>query len=337
MEDFYGQPPKKSKWWLWVLFILILAGLGYGRYWYYKNIYQEKSSNSETENLQTKIPEGWTRADKMILANVTSSCTIKLDDGSYRMYYMKDGKIVYANSTDAANFSSAASTDVTEDPGKMVSNPSVLKIKDGNWIMVYEQAPTKTPGSSGKTPPGPNTQRNLYLAKSEDGMMFKKVGLIIDSSKEDNYFASVPDLVLLPNGKIRMYYVSGGEATGSAISSDNGQNWTRETGYRLTGSVVDPDVLYQTKDGKESWVMYYSVLTPDNNALYKTTSTDGINWQPGEIILKPSSVSQTLVDPDVVQISADKYRMFYGEAGGDSTQGGTTINLYYADSNGDIF
>ena len=336
MEDFY-EKPKKSKWWLWVLIIVLLGGLGYGGYWYYQNKYQAKISSSTNEATSTKIPEGWNRADKMILANVTSSCTVKPDDASYRMFYMKDGKIVYADSSDALNFSDAISTGISEDAGKMMSNPAVLQLEDGNWIMVYEQAQQKNPGSSGKTPPGPNTQRNLYLATSSDGKTFNKVGLAIDSAKEDSYFASVPDLVLLPDGKIRMYYVSGGEATGSAISTDNGQNWTRETGYRLTGSVVDPDVLYQIKDGQESWVMYYSVLTPENNALYKTTSTDGINWQPGEIILKPRSLSQALVDPDVVQISADKYRMFYGEAGGDSTQGGTTINLYYADSNGDIF
>lgn len=337
MENFYDQPKKKSKWWIWFLMILISAGLGYGGYWYYNNNYQKDNSNTKSESAQTKIPEGWTRADKMILANVTSSCTIKPDDASYRMFYMKDGKIVYADSNDALNFSDAISTGITEDAGKMISNPAVLQLEDGSWIMVYEQAPQKSPGSSDKNPAGPNTQRNLYSATSTDGKTFTKVGLIVDSSKEDKYFASVPDLVLLPNGKIRMYYVSGGDATGSAISTDNGQNWTRETGYRLTGSVVDPDVLYQIKDGKESWVMYYSVLTPENNALYKAISSDGLNWTPGEIIIKPASSSQALIDPDVVKISAEKYRMFFGEAGGDSTQGDTTINLYYADSNGDIF
>lgn len=337
MEDFYNQPRKKSKWWIWLIVILLLAGLACAGYWYYKNFYQKNTSDSEEQSETVKIPEGWVRGEKMILANTTSSCTIKLGEGSYRMYYMKDGSIVYADSSDALNFSSPISTGIDEDSGKMISNPAVLQLKDGSWVLIYEQAPAKTQGSSDKNPPGPSNQRNLYLATSSDGKIFSKVGLAIDSSKQDNYFASVPDLILMPNGKIRMYYVSGGNAIGSAASADNGKTWAKESGYRLSDDAVDPDVLYQQKNGKGDWVMYYSVLTPEDNAIYKSTSEDGINWQKGEIVIKPADSSKSVVDPDVILLSSGKYRMFFGEAGGDSTQSGTTINLYYADSNGDIF
>ena len=91
---------------------------------------------------------------------------------------------------------------------------------------------------------------------STDGKSFEAGSIAIDSAKEDNYFASVPDLIKTPDGKIRMYYVSGGQAIGSALSVDNGKTWIRESGYRLEDSAVDPDVSY--KDGR--WVMYYSVL-----------------------------------------------------------------------------
>lgn len=336
VENFYDQP-KKSKWWLWLLIIVLLGGLGYGGYWYYKNKYQAKTTSSTNETTETKIPENWTRAEKMVMAKVTSGCTIKLDNGSFRMFYMNEGKIVFADSTDALSFGTPVPTGVTEDSGKMISNPAVLKLKDNSWIMVYEQSPLKTPGSQDKTPPGPNTQRNLYLATSVDGKVYSKTGIAIDSAKDDKYFASVPDLVLTPDGKIRMYYVSGGDATGSVVSTNNGKTWNREAGYRITGNAVDADVLYQTKNGKTSWIMYYTILSPANNSINKATSEDGINWTSGEAVIKPAKSGNSVIDPDVVELSAGKYRMFFGEASGDSTQGGASINLYYADSSGDLF
>ena len=336
MENFYGEP-KKSKWWLWLLIIVLLGGLGYGGYWWYKNKYQTKTSESKTEETVTKIPENWTRAEKMIMAKVTSGCTVKLENGSFRMFYMADGKIVFADSTDALIFGTPVSTGITEDSGKMISNPAVLQLKDKSWIMIYEQAPIKAPGSSNQAPPGPSTQRNLYLATSADGKTYTKVGIAVDSSKEDNYFASVPDLIYTPEGKIRMYYVSRGDATGSAISQDNGKSWTKEAGLRLTDNAVDADVLYKTVNGKTSWIMYYTILSPANNSINKATSSDGISWTPGESVIKPANSQSSVVDPDVIEVSAGKYRMFFGEAGGDSTQGGTSINLYYADSSGDLF
>lgn len=338
MENFYDQPKKSSKWWLWLLIIVILGGLGYGGYWYYKNKYQKSGSpSSQSESTETKIPENWTRAEKLVMPDVTSSCTIKLDSGSFRMFYMKDAKIVYTDSTDALSFGDPISTGVTEESGKMISNPAVLKIKDGSWIMIYEQAPMQTPGSSGKTPPGPSTQRNLYLAASSDGKTFTKVEVAVDSSKEDNYFASVPDLTLMPDGKIRMYYVSGGNGIGSAISEDFGKTWTREAGYRLTDSAVDPDIIIKTENGKASWVMYFSKLEPTDNAIYKAESEDGLTWIQGEAVIKPAKSGDSVIDPDVVEISTGKYRMFFGESNGDSTQAGQSINLYYADSSGSIF
>lgn len=281
--------------------------------------------------------EAWVKNSTKLFENVTSTDTLKIDDGTFRMYFQKDGKIVYADSKDAATFSDPASTGIDENPGKFNSNPTVLKIKENDWIMIYEEQPQLPPGA--EKGPGPGTQRNLLLATSEDGKTFTKAGIAIDSSKEDQYFASVPKLIKLPGSKIRMYYVSEGDKIASAIS-DDGKTWTREKGFRLEDSAVDPDpILKVCCGGTQNWVMYFATLEGNNNKFYKATSKDGINWQRGEIVLRPNSEKGAIVDPDVVEIAANKWRMFFGEmAEGEGQMGGSAqIDLYYADFEGDIF
>jgi len=293
----------------------------------------------------SKMSETWVKNPNKLFENVTSTDTLKLEDGTFRMYLQKSGKILYAESKDATTFSEPVSTGIDENPGKFNSNPTVLKIKDNDWIMVYEEQPQLAPNA--EKGPGLGSQRNLLLATSEDGKSFTKVGIVIDSAKEDKYFASVPKLVKLPDNKIRMYYVSEGDKTASAIS-DDGKTWVRDKGFRLEDSAVDPDpILKVCCGGTQNWVMYFATLEGNNNKFYKATSKDGISWQRGEIVLRPDSEKGAIVDPDVVEITADsstssgqaKWRMFFGEmAKGQGQMGGSAqIDLYYADFEGDIF
>lgn len=258
------------------------------------------------------------------------------------MYFQKDGKVVYADSKDATTFGTPISTGIGEvaqgdfPSGKFISNPAVLKIADSNWIMVYEEStgPLSQTMSQQQDPPGPKNQRNLLLATSTDGKSFKDAGIAIDSSKDDDFFASVPDLVKTPDGKIRMYYVCGGTKVCSAASLD-GKTWVKEAGARAEDKAVDPDVLLKGSQ----WVMYFSTLTGDNNRFYKAVSSDGLKWTKESEVLKPDSPNAAIVDPDVVEISPGKWRMFFGEmANGEGQMGGQAqINLYWADFSGDIF
>lgn len=318
-----------------LIIILILAIAGGIGWWLWKNNKSDSSSAPTAENT-TPVKDNWTRNPDVVMKNTTSTSTIKLDDDTLRMYLMKDGKIVYAESKDGKSFDTAVSTGVTEDSGKIISNPAVLKIADNDWIMIFEQAPMKSPGEK-EGIPGTKNQRNLYLATSTDGKSFTKTGIAIDSSKDDNYFASVPDLILLPDNKIRMYYVCGGEATCSAISTD-GKSWTKETGVRLGERSVDADVLLETKNGQTKYVMYFSVLAGAGNELYKATSPDGLAWKKGDIVISPTSNIHTVVDPDVIKISDSKYYMYFGEAK-EGGLGGTPgeFSLYMAENNGNIF
>lgn len=324
---------KKSKAWLWVLVIALILIAGLVAYFLSTSKSDEKEktgkSTNDTANEKVAIGENWQVASSKILANKTSTDTHKLVDGTYRMYQMGQNGIYYSDSSDCLTFGVAKPTGVTEEAGKMISNPAVLQVSVTDWIMIYEMAPIRQPGQQGNTPPSSATQRNLYLATSNDGKSFSKVGTAIDSSLEDNYFASVPDLVKTPDGKIRMYYVSRGDAIGSAISEDSGRTWVRESGFRLQNMAVDPDVLLKTEDGTTSWVMYYSVLDPQKNALYKATSEDGLTWQ-NETKLFVATTSGAIVDPDVVEVSPTQYVMFIGQSTGGGSAGGEQIDLYRA-------
>lgn len=293
---------------------------------------KQKQIAAKPVSKKPESPEKWRKNTNILMEGVTSSCTLQLNDKTYRMYLMNEMGISYANSADGKVFGKTKPTGVTQSVGKMISNPSVLEISRDNWIMVYEEQPQKNPGQQ-QGPPSAATQRNLYLATSSDGMNFKKSGVAIDSSKEteDNYFASVPELVKLPDGKIRMYYVSGGEAIGSAISSDQGKTWKREEGFRLEDYAVDPEILYE--NGK--WIMYYASLpVPDANnksAIYKATSKDGLIWTKDDNrLIEPKNAGGFVVDPDVVKVG-DTYRMFFGGAMGGIGANAQRINLFYAD------
>ena len=325
---------------IFVLILVIIFGLAFLIYWIaIKNKTANNLSSAPTASTANTALQNTTETWKKfsdVLFDATSTDTHKLADGTYRTYLMQEGQIVYADSKDAITYSAPMPTGITEDAGMMISNPAVIETTPGNWIMIYEMSPIKQPGQKEKMN-GKTNQRNLYMATSTDGKNFTKSGIAIDSSKEDNYFASVPDLIKLSDGKIRMYYVSGGEAIGSAISADNGKTWTRETGYRLQNMAVDPDVMLKQINGKDKYVMYYSVLSGPGNKILKSTSADGLNWTEGQTILEATDTNTSIIDPDVVEIDANHYRMLFGEMSGDSATSGAMPKLYYADINTNIF
>jgi hypothetical protein len=330
-----GQKPKSFAW-IWIVLLIIVVGVGgYFEYLAWnKKTTEEPSGPTANSTKSSTTNEKWTVGSQTVKTNTTSTDTHKISDSSYRMYFNDKGGIAYAESSDCKTFGASQPTGVKEEPEKMISNPSVLEISDGNWIMIYEMAPAPQPGQK-QGPSGPATQRNLYLATSSDGKSFTAAGIAIDSSKSDGYFASVPELVKTPEGKVRMYYVSGGESTGSALSSDNGKTWTREDGYRIVGA-VDPDVLYKSENGQTEWVMYFSILDPAKNALYKSTSSDGLTWKDGTKLFG-ATTGGAIVDPDVVEISADNYVMFLGQSTGGGSTAGEEINLYRGEFTGKIF
>ena len=140
---------RKSRTWVWALVIIIvLAGVGGGVYFLIKKDKPDNStdSTSSSKSSVTATAEQWEAGGEIVLANTTSSDTHKISDNLFRMYYMGKGGILYTESSDGIKFGEGVQTGVTEDPGKMISNPSVQKIYDGKWIMIYEEQPQKAPG-----------------------------------------------------------------------------------------------------------------------------------------------------------------------------------------------
>jgi hypothetical protein len=317
-----------------IVIILVLIMLGVIGYFIWRaNKQNPTSSASPTPSASVSAStEVWTKSATKLMDNVTSTCTRKLTDGTYRMYLARDGKIVYANSKDAKTFETTLETGINAEANKFISNPAVLQISDSNWIMIYEEAPLLPAGSV--KGPGRATQRNLLLATSTDGQNFVKVGIAIDSAKDDKYFASVPDLVKIRDDFFRLYYVSQGDKIASAVSSD-GKTWKREPDFRLVDSSVDPNVLFD----ETKWIMYFATLEGTGNKFYRATSKDGFTWEKGQIVLRPKEIQGAIVDPDVVNVSDSKYRMFFGESADGNAQmnGGGQFNLYYADTEANIF
>lgn len=262
--------------------------------------------------------ENWVREEGVRIKGVTSSCTVVLEDSTFRMFYMKYGQIVYSESKDGLNFDEPKPTGIGEERDaewRMISNPAVRRLADGSWLMIYELRKGEEGGPGEKE----RGVRNLFSAFSSDGKTFEKGSTAVDSIKEDGSFASVPDLVLLDDGRVRMYYVSFGEHIASAISKDGGETWQRERGFRLKNKTVDPDVL--KVDGK--WVMYYATLVGAGNRIRKAVSDDGLSWKMVEGDLLVSEASQgAVLDPDVVLLEGGSYRMYFGETSAGETQFG---------------
>ncbi|MGA1612166.1 MAG: hypothetical protein ACO38R_09350, partial [Ilumatobacteraceae bacterium] len=127
----------------------------------------------------------------------------------------------------------------------------------------------------------------------------------------------VPDAVLTPDGKVRLYVVESPtlnsncpEKVASYISSD-GISFTKEAGWRLEGGYVDTEVL-RAKDGDWVMVMADGPGCGDRvQKLYMSTSNDGLTWA------KPQKISGSdlrRLDPTGYEVSPNVFRVYYATA-----------------------
>jgi hypothetical protein len=130
----------------------------------------------------------------------------------------------------------------------------------------------------------------------------------------------VPDSVLLPDGRVRLYWVEpspqGGMATEvvvSATSTDtSGTVFVRDPGYRTTGGRVDFEVL-RAETGNWLAIMSTSPEDPQNpQRLLLATSDDGLDWQ-----VSPKSLTQSdmsYLDPTGIPTGPDTFLIYYAKA-----------------------
>ena len=127
----------------------------------------------------------------------------------------------------------------------------------------------------------------------------------------------VPDAVVTPDGKVRVYLVVSPVATSScpekvrSYISNDGITFTQESGYRLEGGYVDTEVI-RAKAG--DWLMMTSTGPGCGNGmqqLFITSSTDGLTWSTPQQL---TAADKRRLDPTAYEIAPNVFRVYYSTA-----------------------
>ena len=265
----------------------------------------------ETEDAPSEMPVeitsfSWEKDSGSRIVDGSVPFIHKLKDGKFRLYYCKDNGILSAVSSDGLTFTKEQGVRIS--PGKgfelQVCDPTIIDLPDGKIRMYYKGANSLMPG------PGQSVHK-IYSAISSDGLTFQKEGLRIDSETSgDNDWASVPDAIMLPDGRVRIYYVTAAErehGIGSAISSD-GLNFVKEPGMRVP-NLVDPALV---KIG-DRYVLFAASIDERfatlPKGIYYLESSDGLEFSEPVAVFQTSNV----YDPSVLKIDDNTIRVFYGK------------------------
>ena len=146
---------------------------------------------------------------------------------------------------------------------------------------------------------------------SEDGLTFSDkvpLGFI----KGDYQAWGVPDAVLLPDGRVRIYWVDepvgmAGERIVSATSeTTKGVSFVKDSGYRFENGYVDLEVLKAEEGDWEAIFSFSPEKLPQTpQSLFYGTSTDGLSWEFSGIPISPLDMSYP--DPTGVVLSDGSY------------------------------
>lgn len=180
---------------------------------------------------------------------------------------------------------------------------------------------------------GPAGKKIRFATVNSDGLSHGTVSdLKVDGSSvpQTELAWGVPDAIVLPDGKVRIYWVLVDQATGkpglpeaivSATSTDaTATDFVRDPGLRLTGGYVDPEIL-RAKDG--DWVMITSTGPgAGTQYLYMATSSDGLTWNLNTTPI--TTAAQSALDPTGYEIGTNTWRIYYA-----STIPGLTVNRTY--------
>ena len=254
----------------------------------------------------------WTKESGVRIDNGVSSDTIIIDD-MYVMYYTADG-IQTAKSSDGLAFEKTGVVVENGEPDSMqmmVSNSAVIELNNGSYRVIYECQDN-------------NHNRRLFSVFSEDGFTWtKEEGVRFQDygdGKPDELFTSVPDIIRLDNGDLRMYYTRG-ITSAIALSKDEGLTWIKERNLDLDRIAIDPDIL-RLDDGtyKLFFTSFDSEFGVGPQYVMSASSTDGINFtvDSGKR-LEPVSEYKLLLDPDIIRLSDGSYRMYYSEMQNDGS------------------
>ena len=247
----------------------------------------------------------------MQMAGVSAHADL-MPDGTLRLYFGSDrGGVDYYTCTNAKK---PKCTFVTTMTG--VSDLSDVVLLDGTRRAYFVAHPSQ----GGQKEIGSAALDASGLITGE----YKATG--IPSVPDDTKAWGVPDSVLLPDGRVRIYYVDQGrtgEVIKSATSIDTrGVDFVVDAGTLATGGKCDFEVLRAKKGG---WLAVTST-TPGRppQRLMLGKSSDGLTWSFGAPF---SPKNKNYLDPAGFAIAKNTFRIFYTTAPKSSPFGPFTLNV----------
>jgi len=214
--------------------------------------------------------------------------------------YVTDMGLKLYQSEDGTTFGSA--TELTLNG----SDPTIIPQSDGSYRMYYVQ--------HNRNEAGVDTAQ-VRTATSTDGINWSDEAYTGILNETGNDAWGVPDSIKLPDGNVRIYWVSTTGVSGEyevilSALSENGTDFTEEDGYRTTDGYVDPYIL-KAEDG--NWIGLFAT-TPANERLpqkiYVGYSEDGLTWSIDSDAAIAVSGKNNL-DPTAVQLSENSYRIYF--------------------------
>lgn len=265
----------------------------------------ENNNQSEKQQIEGPLMK-WVRETGLRIGAGVSSCTIMIDD-LFVMYYTGEG-IQIAKSSDGLTFENAGIAVQNGEPGsmqEMVSNSAVFELSNGSYRMIYEGRDS-------------NQDRRLFSAFSSDGFNWiKEEGIRFQDDgdgKPGELFTSVPDIIRLDNSDLRMYYTRG-ISSATALSTDEGVTWEKEGNLDFDRIVIDPDII-RFDDG--SYKLFFTSFDEEFGVgpqyVMSASSSNGLSFTIDDgKRLEPDSQNTLLLDPDIIQLADESYRMYYSE------------------------
>jgi len=280
------------------------------------------------------VTETWSVDNQMVRRDTTSTSSIVLANGMVRSYFLSmTGEIVFAESASGRDLSETTATNLRSQPNDLISNPAILQLDEGSFLMVFE----RMDGQSQQT-----SNRKLYAADSSDGITFENERVLpyseVDRAPGGRIFQSVPDLLKMPDGSIQLYYVANGKSIARMTSTDEGTTWVQDSSLVLGNSAMEPDIAayvdpdaVREEDGTITLYIAYSEFERSCGGL-GCQIIRRAHAQPGEpflllegAIIEPAAGAIGVVDPDVFPLADGTMVMLFGQS-----EPGYAYNLWYA-------
>ncbi len=233
-----------------------VIGVGQGTYRMYFG--EEPEVADEPHVLSAVSHDGisWKKEDGVRMENAVFPDVVRLPDGSFRMYFQRNGVIMSAVSKDGLDWKLEPGIRVDrgghyslDDRG--IGASTTIRLDDGSYLMVY-----RTEHDQKYCTHSPNPFSTfLFYAVSKDGINFKKKGMAIDS-RNDEFCDLVdgPELVMWDDGKIHLFFWSHRGIYESVYDSGNFSE-PELILNRFPGDEPPADpTLIKIKD---EWFMYY--------------------------------------------------------------------------------